>query len=264
MEKVREYYEKMYRMRFFIIHLVHIGLKNKFKRSKLGILWTFVSPLFLTIIMSVVFSVAFHYEFGDYLPYVLSGIIFWDLFSQSFIAGSSTIMSYDSFIRQCNHPITLYTLVNSLLFTISFLIALMSLVVIVAINSAFNLVYALITLPITVIIYFIFSFCGTTISSYIGVQYRDYPMAATLFLQLIWYLSPVFFDKSMFETNPIIFTWFNINPVTHMLNLIREPFLYARFPSVTDYIFCLGLIFVLAVIAFFLNLKKEKNAIFYL
>lgn len=264
MEGIKSYYKRMYQMRYFIAHLVKIGLKNQFRRSKLGILWTFISPLCLTAIMAVVFSVAFHYDYKDYLPYVLSGILFWDLFSKSFVAGSSTIMGFDSFIRQCNHPITLYTLSNSLLFTTSFLISMISLAIMTLVKAPFNLIFGIVTLPFTIIIFAIFAWCGTTISAFIGVQFRDFPMAVTLLLQVVWYLSPVFFQEEMFDANKILYTWFKINPITHMLNLIRKPFLYGKIPDLTDYIYCICFVSVMAIIAFCVNKKKEKNAIFYL
>lgn len=264
MEGIKNYYKHMIHMRYFIAHLVTIGLKNQFRRSKLGILWTFISPLCLTIIMAVVFSTAFHTDIKDYLPYVLSGILFWDLFNKSFVAGSSTIIGFDSFIRQCNHPITLYTLANSLLFTTSFLISMVALVIMILIRSPLNLLIGIVSLPITLIILAVFSWCGTTISSYIGVQYRDFPMGVTLLLQVIWYLSPVFFEESMFEKEPILYAWFKINPITHMLNLLRKPFLYGHFPDLIDYVYCICFVAVMIVLAFYVNKKKEKNAIFYL
>lgn len=264
MKEIKKYWEKMYRMRYFIRHLVSIGLKNKFRRSKLGILWTFVSPLCLTIIMSVVFSTAFHYDYNDYLPYILSGILFWDLFSSTFIAGGNTIIGYDSFIRQCNHPITLYTLSNALLFTVSFAISLIALAVVVLFRNPLNVLIGIVSLPLTIVIFLIFSWAGTTISSYIGVKYRDYPMGAQLILQVIWYLSPVFFEESMFESNPIIYTWFHMNPITHMLNLLRRPFLYGTFAAPVDYGYSVAFTAVICLIAFAANRKKEKNAIFYL
>lgn len=264
MTNIKNYFRRLYKMRYFIFHLITIGLKNQFRRSKLGILWTFISPMGLTAIMAVVFSVAFHYDYAEYLPYILSGILFWNLFSQTFVAGSSTIIGFDSFIRQCNHPITIYTLTNSMIFLSSFLISMVSLVCIMLIKEPINIIFGVISLPITLIFYAVFSWCGTTISAYIGVQYRDYPMAANLLLQVIWYLSPVFFEEKMFEANALIYAWFRINPVTHMLNLIRKPFLYGKMPTLNDYVLCLGFIVFLAVIAYWTNVKKERNAIFYL
>ncbi|MEG1584669.1 MAG: ABC transporter permease, partial [Anaerovorax sp.] len=75
---MKEYLQKLYESRFFWVHLAKLELKNKFRRSKLGFMWTFLSPFLLTMIMSVVFSTVFHQDILTYTPYILSGILFWD------------------------------------------------------------------------------------------------------------------------------------------------------------------------------------------
>ena len=94
--RMKDYVSKIYELRYFIWHLVKLDLRNKFRRSKLGMIWTFLSPLCLTLIMSVVFSVVFHYNIATYAPYVLSGILFWDVLSSAFQAGAYVIISKDT------------------------------------------------------------------------------------------------------------------------------------------------------------------------
>ena len=264
MEKLKKYWGTLYELRFFIWHMVKIDLKNKFRRSKLGILWTFVSPLCLSAIMGTVFAVAFHYEILDYMPYVLSGILFWDLVMSSFSAGGYSIISHDSYIRQCSHPITMYTLKNSLVYIITFLIACLSLVLWVILRHPVNVLIWLLAMPGTLIIYFLLAWGGTTIAGYTCVQYRDYPMMAPLILQVVWYLSPIFFQKSLFETNELLYAWFKINPVTHMLELLRSPLLEGRMPSLSNYLVSFAFALVIDLLAVRINRKKERNVIFYL
>ena len=109
-DRFKDYWTKMYEMRYFIWHLVKLDLRNKFRRSKLGMMWTFISPLCLTMIMSVVFSVVFHNDITTYAPYVLSGIVFWDLMNSSFQAGSYAIIANQYYIRPCSHPYSLYSM----------------------------------------------------------------------------------------------------------------------------------------------------------
>ena len=264
MEKTKKYWLTLYELRYFIWHMVKIDLKNRFRRSKLGVLWTFFSPLFLSAIMGTVFAVAFHYEILDYMPYVLSGIVFWDLITSSFIAGGTSILGHDSYIRQCNHPITAYTLKNTLVYMITFLIASLSLALWVIIRNPVNVLLWVITMPLTLIIYFLMAWGGTTIAGYICVQYRDYPMMAPLVLQIVWYLSPIFFQKSLFESNAIMFAWFRMNPVNHLLELIRRPLLEGAMPTLTNYAISMGFALILDLLAYLLNRKKERNVIFYL
>ena len=140
---MKSYIEKLYESRYFWTHLARIELKNKFRRSKLGILWTFISPLCLTAIMSVVFATAFHVDIASYAPYILSGILCWDVFSSAFVGGSYSIISNDAYIRQFNHPITIYTLKSAIVYTISFAIALLALVVWTLFLAPINILWAL-------------------------------------------------------------------------------------------------------------------------
>lgn len=261
---MKAFLKKVYDARFFWIHLARIELKNKFRRSKLGLIWTFLSPLCLTGIMSVVFSVAFHQDIVTYAPYILSGILVWELVSSSFVAGSSVIISNDAYIRQFNHPITIYSLKSAVVYTLSFMLASISLMVWIFVVSPRNLVVGLLSLPLTVVLLFFFAWGATTISAYTATKYRDYPQMMPLILQAVWYVSPVFLQESMFTGNRYLSVWFNINPVTHVLNLVRKPFLYGLFPGWVDYLFTLGVILVVGLIAYRINKRNEKNIIFYI
>ena len=243
---------------------MRIDLKNKFRRSKLGILWTVVFPLGLSAIMGTVFAIAFHYDILDYMPYVLSGILFWDLVSNTFNAGGFSLIENDSFIRQCRHPLTMYTMKRAIVSSILFLISCIALAIWVVIRNPINILWGILSLPLTMIIYFLFSWAGTTIAGYTCVKYRDYPMMAPLVLQVIWYLSPVFFNESLFQSHPVLHMWFKINPITRMLNLLRKPFLYGCCPNWIDYGECILFVIVLGLIAYRVNKKEEKDLIFYL
>lgn len=264
MEGIKDYWQKIYDARYFLWHLVKLDLENKFRRSKLGILWTIANPLLLSILMGVVFGVAFKNNIVTYMPYILSGILFWDIFSSGFGAGGMAIIGNDAFIRQCNYPMTLYTLKSALVYTITFLIAIFALVPWIIFIYPQNLLLGAATLPFTVIIYFLMAWGATTIAAYTCVQYRDYPMMINLVLQAVWYVSPVFFDEGMFRGHRVLTTWFNANPITHLLNLIRAPFLKGILPTLDDYLISLAFVFVLAIWAYYINRKKERNVIFYL
>ncbi|OMF66185.1 ABC transporter [Paenibacillus glucanolyticus] len=261
---MRQYIFKIYRTRYFWSHLVRAELKNKFRRSKLGILWTFMNPLLLTLLMSTVFGVVFKMEFADYAPYVLSGLIVWDLVSSSFIGGGHSIMSGEQYIRQFNHPVIIYTLKSALVSTITFVIAMASLGLWVAVTSPENLILGLVTLPLTILLYFFLSWTVTTIAGFLNAKYRDYPQVTALVIQAVWYVSPVFFKKEMFSSSPALENAFYFNPITHVLNLIRNPFLYGKMPSMSDYVFTIITIMIFGFLAMILNQKNKDKVIFYL
>lgn len=261
---MKAYLQKLYDARFFWIHLARIELKNKFRRSKLGILWTFISPLCLTAIMSFVLSVAFKSDIVQLAPYILSGLLVWDLINTSFQAGGSVIVANDAYIRQFNHPITMYTLKSAIVYTISFLISTTALILWTAVVNPVYLLPGIVSLPLTAFCLFFLSWAVTTIAAYVNTRYRDYPQVIALVLQMVWYLSPVFFQESMFENSAVLLTWFQINPITHILYLVRKPFLYGRFADPVDYLFLLGTIAACGAFAYWMNRRNEKTIVFYI
>lgn len=264
--KVKEisiYWKRIYDSRYFWLHLALMDLRNKFRRSKLGILWVCVSPLGLMGIMTVVFGTVFHEEISSYAPYVLSGLLFWTIVTDSLIAGWSSISGNEPYIRQFNHPVIIYPLEKAIASIISFAISMLSLVAIVLFTNPYNVVIGILTMPITIIIYFTLGWCGTIISAFIGTKYRDYPQLITLLLQAVWYISPVFLQESVFQSNPVLYRVYIYNPITHLLKLIRTPFLDGKVPSVENYAVSLGLMVIFAAIAILSDKKNEKNIIFY-
>lgn len=261
---MREYWKKIYETRYFWSHLAKNDLKFKFRRSKLGMLWIIAQPFFLTIIMAIVFSTVFKQDLGEYALYILSGMVVWDMLNSAVVAYCNSIVWSEQYIRQFNHPITIYTLRYSVLNIATFVIEINALVLWVLFMKPINLILAFFTVPLTVIVYFPMIWAITTISSYANTKYRDFPQVMALIMQALWYISPVFFKQEQFANNKILTKFFDINPITHILNMVRNPFVYGKMPELKDYVFCLATTGIFVLWAYKLNKNNQKNIIFYL
>jgi len=73
---MKDYLKRIYEARYFWFHLSKMDLKNKFRRSKLGILWVSATPLGLMLIVTLIFGTVFNEDVATYAPYVLSGLLF--------------------------------------------------------------------------------------------------------------------------------------------------------------------------------------------
>ena len=264
MEKIKQYFRYVYKMRYFWSYLVRCDLISRYRRSKLGMLWIIASPLMLTIIMSVVLGTVFKVPIVEYAPYILIGTVFWEFFSSSFIVGGGTFLSAVSYISQFNHPVTIYTLKTAIVVIVNYMIAFIGVFIWVLFTQPVNLILGLITFPLNLLLMFLLSWSITTISAFTNAKYRDFPQMMSIILQTLWYLSPVFFQENMFQSNKYLLALFNLNPITHMLYLTRKPLLYNQLPSIEDYLFTIGSIIILALIAVLVNKKYGKKVIFYL
>jgi len=122
------YIRGIWASRYFWTHLSLADLRSRWRRSFFGVLWTIIQPLGLTLLLSVVFGRIFNTSIVEYAPYILSGMVVWEFVSASSINGSLSFVQADAYIKQCQHPLAIYTLRTVLTNLIVLLLASSSLI----------------------------------------------------------------------------------------------------------------------------------------
>jgi len=94
----------IWRSRELLVAFVRTSLKVKYKNSALGFAWSMLNPaLYL-----VVFYVVFHYILGSGIPnfviYLLSGLLLWNLFNTGLAAATSSVVSNAGLVRKVAFP----------------------------------------------------------------------------------------------------------------------------------------------------------------
>jgi len=259
---MRSYLEGIWSARYFYVHLARAELKYKFRRSRLGLLWTMVMPLVLAMMMALVFGNLLGVDMKDYAPYIFSGLLVWEFLLGSVIGGCNSLINSEPYIKQYRHPFAIYPLKTTLVNIASFLIAVMGLALWILFYKPANLLVAVFALPISALCLFIIGWPIAILTAFTNLKYRDFAQIAALGMQLLWYASPVFFQPSMFKTLELAFL-LELNPVTHILNLLRAPMLYGNFPTLVDYGFVLGTAAIFYLLAAIRIRNSEKALIYY-
>ena len=257
------YFNTLWAYRNFGYALARLEILSRFRRSYLGILWAMIQPFMLTLLMSAVLQYVFHQSFAEYSTHVFSGVLVWELISQSIIATSSSILGAGSFIRQARIPIILYPLKSFAAIFTSFLLGLAGCLIWVAIVTPNSISVAWLTLPATCIF---LAFCILPLaicSSILGLLFRDFQQTAQLVLVAFYFASPVFFATSVFEQYPLLY-WHTVNPVSNLLETLRSPLLHNSLASSSAYMITFGYAVLFYGLAFFLVKKNEARAIYYL
>jgi len=258
-----QYLKNIWRARHFWIHLVRSDLRSKWRRSFFGVLWSVLQPLGLTILISFVFGKVFGSPIHEYAPYVLSGIIVWDFFTLSINGGALAFVQADLYIKQCKHPLAIYSLRTVLLNLAVMVIASISLFfwVIFFLPGTFNVTW--LSLFYVAPVFLLIAWPAATLIAYLGAKYRDIPHMLGLFLQSLWFMSPVYFEIGMFRTAGLDLL-VDYNPIYHMLELVRAPLLRGDWPTIDNYVFCGATSLVLILLVLLVGLRNEKKIIFYL
>jgi len=257
------YLAGIWNARHFWIHLALSDLRSRWRRSFFGVLWSIIQPLGMTLLLSLVFGRIFKSNITEYAPYILSGMVVWDFVLATSVGGSLAFVQGDAYIKQCRHPLAIYTLRTTLTNLIVLSLASLSLVawvlVVMPQNFGWPWLAALLIIPIVGMI----AWPLATVLAYVGVRFRDVPHALGLVFQALWFVSPIYFEPKVFRGGNL-HALVDYNPIYHLLQIVRAPLLHGRWPTAENYAYCLGSIVVFSVLACLVGSRAEKRVIFYL
>jgi ABC-2 type transport system permease protein len=108
---------------FLIRQLVSRDFNTKYRRSVLGVIWSFLNPLLTMAVQYIVFSVLFRSEVENFQLYLLSGIVLFNFFNESVSMGMESITGNASLINKVYMPKYIYPISKVLSSAINLLIS---------------------------------------------------------------------------------------------------------------------------------------------
>jgi lipopolysaccharide transport system permease protein len=255
----------MWKFRHFLLALVRLDLRMRYRRSVLGIGWSLLNPIAMTCVFTVVFSNLLGN--GDpiaYAAYVLSGMAVWGFLRESALNGCRCFMTNEAYIRQSPVPYTIYTLRTVLGQAIHSLIAIG---VVVAMISIFNADAAaparvLGALP-GLLLALVAAWSVSTIAAFVNVYFHDTQHMMEVGAQILFFLTPIMYSRKLLDDKNL--GWVvDANPVAWLLELTRLPLLTGRLPSAEMYLAGGGFALVLFGLAIGTTAWLQKRVIFHL
>ena len=223
--KVHRFIANFLKYRYLLIELVKRDIKVKYRRSVLGIFWSFLEPLLFMIVLTIIFSTLFKGNIENYPVYILSGRLVFMFYSQATGGALRSITRNASIIKKIYVPKYIYPVSQTFSSLVTFLLSLIILVLVMLVTGApFTIYIALFLVPTVLLI--IFNIGVGLILATVNVFFRDIEHLYGVFLTLIMYCSAVFFPAEIIPANfQWILTW---NPVYAMIKLTRDVFLYGQ------------------------------------
>src|SRR5262249_22671644 len=151
-----------------------IDLRARYRRSLLGVGWSLLRPIALTIILCVVFRRLFHRtDVSHYAPYLLAGLACWDYITTATRQGCQCFFQGESYIRQHPAPIAIFPLRTALAETFHFLVGLLVLVILgLYLNGLANLP-ALVSLLPALVLLFALVWSVALLAGFANVYFQD-------------------------------------------------------------------------------------------
>src|SRR5437764_6566568 len=104
------YLSAIWNCRYFLLSLVRMDLRTRYRRSLLGLGWSLLQPLAMTFILCVVFRHFSQLPIRDFAPHVLAGLTGWNFILYCALQGCQCFFQGEAYIRQYPLPLAIYPL----------------------------------------------------------------------------------------------------------------------------------------------------------
>lgn len=245
-----------------LFELISRDIKNKYRRSVLGVLWTLLNPLLMMTILSIVFSGLFRWEVENYPIYILCGQVLYNFFSDSTQAAMNSIIYSAPLLKKVYVPKYMFTLSRIMSCSINIFAAFAALLIVMVVTRT-PLHYTMFLSVIPMAIMIMLALGVGFILAALSVKYRDIVHLYSVFLTGFIYLAPVIYPLSII-TNPKLSFIIKLNPVTNILTMFRGFVMYNSMPDLYTVLMSFipsALILCLGIWVFY---KKQDDFILYL
>ena len=198
--------------------------------SYLNWLWWLIEPFCMMIIYTIIFGYVFKAK-EEYFPvFVFTGITMWGFFSRSINGSVDTVRNGKDIITKVYMPKYILLLskmfVNAFKMSVSFGV-IFAMMVVFRVPVSWNLVWVI---PVAVVL-FLFTFGVGSIMMHYGVYVNDLGYITGIVLQMMMYLTGVFYSVSKRMPEPFGEILEKFNPVACIISSMRDALLYSTTPS---------------------------------
>ena len=238
--------------------LVARDIKIKYRRSVLGVLWTLLNPLFMMIILSVVFSSIFKFDIENFPLYLLSGQVIFNFFNDATTSSMTSIIGSAALIKKVYVPKYLFVVSRVFSSFINLMAAFTALIfVMVAMRAELHWTVILAVFPLTMIV--TFSLGMGMLLAALTVKFRDIMHLYSVFMTGLMYLTPVIYPMSILP-EPVRLV-VSLNPLTNIVEMFRDVMFYNAVPTFSSLLIGIIESIIILVLGMYVFYKNQDEFI---
>jgi len=236
------------------------NLKQRYKGSALGFLWSLLHPLFLVLIYLIFIRLM---RFQTSMPHLLVGVMIWQFLSLCAGDAAGIVIGNASLVKKTWFPRIILPLAAVLSNLVHFGLSLLVLAValpLLGVSPGIGWLH----LPWLIALQFIFCLGISLGLSALNVFFRDVEHLVPIALMSWFFVTPVIYSADLVLGNPSLPAWvapvFFANPMAALLTWYRHAFLGDPLPAVALWPGLLGVFVVFSVGALLFNRLEPRFA----
>lgn len=249
-------FKELYKYREFLKTSVKKEFRGKYKKSFLGVLWSFLNPLFQLLIYALVFPFILKNNVDNYVIFLIVALMPWNFFNMTILQSAASIVTNGGIIKKVYFPreiLPISTTTSNLLnFLITGIIVIFALLI-----SGIGIGSSILILPLIIVIQYILQLGLAFMFSSITVYVRDVEYLLNVFMMLMFYLCPIVYSSNMIPSKflPI----FKLNPMFHIIEYYRTILYSKQIPNMLHVFWLFIACLIVLIIGYIIFQKCKKR-----
>lgn len=247
--------------RFLIQQLVNRDFKTKYKRSVLGIFWSFLNPLLTMLVQYFIFSTIFQSDIPNFAAYLIIGTVMFNFFTEACNMALTSVIGNASLITKVYMPKYIYPLTRVMSSAINLVISLIPMLIVCIFTGVQFQKSAVLALYFLVCLIIFSLGLGLLLSSSM-VFFRDTQFLWGVFNMMWMYATPIFYPETILPAE-LKFV-LQLNPLYHFLKNTRLCILDGISPEPIVFVQCMLIALVMLAVGALVFRKTQDRFVLYL
>ena len=252
-------FQKLWNSRDIVWRLAKTDLKIRYAGSYLGIFWSFLEPLLIIAVYSIVFPLILKMDFLEWFLFFICGLIPFRYIKKSITEITTCLVDYSSILERSRVGPEKVVVAKSISTSISFLLESLIIFILTAffVRPSF---YLLLYIPLFLITFLFNLGVGFYLSS-LYPRMRDLNYILNVVFEALLFLTPIVYR---IEHIPSLYRGiYALNPLTRLVCLYQETFL-KNSPVFVEYfspLHELPILFFFSLVTFIIGWKKFRKEV---
>jgi ABC-type polysaccharide/polyol phosphate export permease len=216
----------LFASRFVVFEMAKRDFRNMYIGSSLGVIWTFVQPMAMALILWAVFVHGFRSQSIGEIPfaiYLLTGLIPWNFFSETLVKSTNVVSEYSFIVKKIQFRTSILPIVKIMS---GLFVHCIFIVILLVFLFSYKIPFSIFWLQS---LYYLFAMCVLLIGyswlfSSLNVFLKDVSQIISIAVQVGFWVTPVFWHLEMFPQE--FYPYLRLNPMFYIIEGYRDSFLY--------------------------------------
>ncbi len=238
-----------------VLHLVRREIDATHRMTLLGWAWPVARQLAQLAALVFIFGSVLDLNIDHFPVFVFSGLIAWTWFSTGLGTAATVLLDERHLVFQPRLPSAVLPIVSIVVPLVDVLLALPILLGMAVLET--GLEWTIVVTPLLVVLQLALMAGIAWLVSSVSVFFRDVPNLVQVVLQILFYMTPVFYGL---RTVPDEYQWvLQLNPMTTLVEAYRAALLGAPWPSAGHFLYVAVLAIVLCIGGYITFRRLSRN-----